>query len=290
MQLNPIFVLLNTFKAITMSLTVNHKKGINGTYGRQYMRRKLRHLSPVSVDGRNPEVESKKQGIFSNTQLLLLLKMATGEKLDNRMREKELQDVAEKDEIINRLKIQLTQRDNAINQLEELVMMQQKALEENLGASEGDSKIGGENIKLNNKDMREVDCHTVKQLNERKRSRERNKLICTLSKTVQEQQMQLESMKRDILTSKNEDSNCEINQMKQIIQDLQLKLEEKSNTNFALIRSIKLQNETIADLRSANMKLRQQIDVNRALIEGLKPAVSICLGNKSRLCEESYYY
>jgi hypothetical protein len=270
-----------------MALTDSYKKDIIGTYGKRYFLRTEKRPSSVSVYGSKPEVESKTQGIFGNTQLLLLLKMATCEKVYNCTREKEMQVVAEKEEIINRLKIQLTQRDNAINHLEELVMMQQKALEENLRTSEGDSMIGFKNAKINLKQVREVTCHNEKRLNERKRSRERNKLICTLSKTVQEQNMQLESMQRDVSTSKEEDRKSQINKMKQIIQDLQLKLQEKSNTNFALIRSIKLQNETISDLRSANMKLHEQIDVNRILIEGMKPDI---LGNKSFLCEESFYY
>jgi hypothetical protein len=185
-----------------------------------------------------PGQKLRKIDLFNKTNLPSLLKSAHGEKLETKVREEASGDLIPQDQTIQKLRLQMSQRDAAIKQLEELITYQQKILEENLRSTEQDSKDSQEEVSGMNHQLVEEDNSVTVQKGK-------------------ECRMHLESFRREALNlRKEEDQDRTINELKQIIQQLQDSIEEKRITNVALNRSIKLQKKTISELRSRNMMLR----------------------------------
>jgi hypothetical protein len=83
------------------------------------------------------------------------------------------------------------------------------------------------------------------------RNEEHEDKINKLKMLIQELQSRVEVLP-------NIDNEDKVNELYEIIQAMQEKLQDKNNTNFALVRSVKMQSETIACLRSQINRLRDQ--------------------------------
>jgi chromosome segregation ATPase len=228
-------------------------------------RHSIESLSPSPDDGVRPEIKAKRMGLFSSFHLRPRSDSTTREKVEAD-KEKAKRDLAEKDEALARLTFQLKQRETAIRQLEEIVVLQQESMELNRRTLEQEPKQGSGSTTMEEEEMQEVIDHLHKQL------KERNEVNASLTTTIKKQQEQLDSLKEKISNSKEEDANKErINEMKGIIQDLQVKLQDKNNTNGALVRSAKMQSETIASLRSELKTLRmKEAQANQESMEELR--------------------
>jgi chromosome segregation ATPase len=146
-------------------------------------------------------------------------------------------------------------------------MLQQESMEINRRSFEQEPKQGsGRSTTMEEEEMQEVIDHLHKQL------KERNETNASLTATIKKQQEQLDVLNEKKSNSKENEANKEkINEMKGIIQDLQVKLQDKNNTNGALVRSAKMQSETIASLRSELKTLRtKEAQVNQESMEELR--------------------
>lgn len=189
---------------------------------------KLENYSKGSIDDKYgilplftavPGQKSRNQDLFNSTHLLSLLKLAKGEKLGANVGEEAGLSIIPHDQTIQKLILQLSQRDAAIKQLEEFITFQQKMLSENLIPTKPNSNNSEEAVQ-------------------------------------QREECFMDSFRREASNLMIEDQDQTIKDMKQTIQQLQNSLEEKSKTNLILLRSLKLQRQTIVKLRSTNMKLR----------------------------------
>jgi hypothetical protein len=237
------------------------------TDGSDIRRHSIESLSPSPDDGGRMEVKAKRMGLFSNF-MRPRLEATSRDKVEAAdIKEKIRRDLSEKDETIARLTFQLKQRETAIRQLEEIVMLQQESMEINRKSLEQEPKQGsGRNNTMEEEEMQEVIDHLHKQL------KERNETNASLTATIKKQQEQLDVLKEKNSNSREDDANKEkINEMKGIIQDLQAKLQDKNNTNGALVRSAKMQSETIASLRSELKTIRtKEAQVNQESMEELR--------------------
>ncbi len=208
-------------------------------------------IEPVSStpdDRLHTVLEIERIGIFSNFHSWWLQHSAIGENRDFNLIERERQPLADKDATIAHLSHQISQRQHCIKQLEDLVQLQREFLESNhslkteadQGCKNSTSEEGGTQ-------------------GSHKKIRETNKFIASLSDTIEKQQEELASMREEIMALKKDDEDKNVfNEMKSIIQDLHTKLEDRNTTQFALVRSVKLQNKEIADLRSENRLLNEK--------------------------------
>lgn len=231
-------------------------------------RHSIESLSPSPDDGARMEVKSKRVGIFSSFIMRPRLEAVCRDKVDAAdSREKTRRDLSEKDDAIARLTFQLKQRETAIRQLEEIVMLQQESMEINRRSLEHEPKQGsGRTTTMEEEEMQEVIDHLHKQL------KERNETNASLTATIKKQQEQLDMLKEKMSNSKEDNANQEkINEMKGVVKDLQAKLQDKNNTNGALVRSAKMQSETIASLRNELKTLRaKEAQVNQDSMEELR--------------------
>jgi len=231
----------------------------------EFRRNSIESLSPCPVDEAPNELKVKKSGIFMHLPWRSRVESATRDKIEAGKTEKNRRELAEKDELIGRLRFQLKQREAAITQLEEIVLLQQESMELSRRSSEVELKRSSRNTSMEEEEMQEVINHLHKQL------KERNETNASLSATIKKQQEQLDSMKEKSRAAEDEANKERINEMKGIIQDLQAKLMDKNNTNGALVRSAKMQSETIASLRSELKALRQQeVEANQGSAEELR--------------------
>lgn len=205
---------------------------------------KLKNYSKGSIDDKYgilplfsavPGQKSRNQDLFNSTHLLSLLKSTKGEKLGTNARQEAGLSIIQQDQTIQKLILQLSQRDAAIEQLEDLAAFHQKILSENLRPTKPNSKDSEEAVLERNHQQIQDDGGVIAQ---------------------QGKECFMDSFRREASHLKIENQDQTIHEMKQIIQRLQNSLEEKSKTNLILLRSLKLQRQTIVKLRSTNMKLR----------------------------------
>jgi hypothetical protein len=92
-------------------------------------------------------------------------------------------------------------------------------------------------------------------------SLERKKLIGTFIRKLEEQQRIMGCLRKEITDLKERKDNTEriiIDEMKNIVQDLQAQVKEKFDANYTLISTIKMQRETIDQLRLSNILEKHQ--------------------------------
>jgi hypothetical protein len=98
-------------------------------------------------------------------------------------------------------------------------------------------------------------------------SLERKKLIGTFIRKLEEQQMIMECLRKEITDLKEQKDNTEriiIDEMKTIVKDLQAQVKEKFDANYTLISTIKMQRETIDKLRLSNI-LEEHQSIHRRM-------------------------
>jgi hypothetical protein len=140
--------------------------------GEKFLHPSFKYFPPVTSDEVDRELDFENKGIFSNLHLRSLFSLAREEDTDANLREKENEEIAEKDEIIDRLTFQVSQRDNIIKNLENLVMMQQNVLAANYLSSEEKASNEERNTSVEERDLQEEITGFKKKLEERKKRRE----------------------------------------------------------------------------------------------------------------------
>lgn len=191
--------------------------------------------------------DSKDMGIFSHLRTRTLLKSVPTavDDEDTNLKENEMLGRDEKDYIISNLKYQISQRDSVIKQLEDLIFIQKNLLKLDHSAPQ---KLRRESEKQN------LAAHSSN------RELEADKLVDVLSKSIEEHNEKIKFVEQELVSRKKklkENEEGIILELKRTIEEMQRKLEDQNNTNFTLIQSIKLANETIADLRSSNERLQK---------------------------------
>jgi hypothetical protein len=141
------------------------------TIGEKFLHPLFKSFPPVTSDGADRVLDFDNKGIFSNLHLRSLFSLAK-EDTDANLSEKENKDLAEKDEIIDRLSFQVAQRDTIIKQLESLVVMQQKMLTANYLSSEEKSISEDKNASIEERGFQEVINGFQQKLAERKKRRD----------------------------------------------------------------------------------------------------------------------
>jgi hypothetical protein len=242
-------------------------------------------------------------GRFYSLNWKLLLKSASEANIDaGQIRDIEKQHEFEKDQTITQMKLQLTQKDIAIKNLEDLIQLQQQTLLEIYHKSSELEvpELEGGKASVEGKEIKGVDFHMLQQAMERekvdqeefeqggskelghgdsileakdkmyRRLGERNKLIAALTGKIEEQQKKMEALKEEITSIKQQKDNGEgvrIKEMKSIIQGLQAQLKDKFDDNYSLIRTIKAQREAIAKLRLSNIQLQKKNKMYETLLD-----------------------
>jgi hypothetical protein len=178
------------------------------------------------------------------------LRQAKEEIIDASIREKERQEAIIKDEIIRLLKLQVSQRDKAITQLEDLVRLQQQMVVATHRYSEQVINQGSSRDNRERKDFQYFNCCS-KGLEERSNT--------TSSETLVKQQLRRDFFPHQLLCTRvEENTQGKIIELKCIIHDMQMKLKDKNSTIFHLTRSFKIQNENITNLRLENSQLKER--------------------------------
>jgi hypothetical protein len=140
--------------------------------GEKFLHPFFKSFPPVTSDGADRGLDFDSKGIFSNLYLRSLFSLAREEDTDANFREKENKDLAEKDEIIDRLTFQVAQRDTIIKQLESLVMIQQKLLTTNYLSTEEKPISEDKNAPIEERDLQEDINGFQQKLAERKKRRD----------------------------------------------------------------------------------------------------------------------
>jgi len=161
-----------------------------------------------------------------------------------------MQERSDEIEIINQLKFHIAQRDAAIRNLEDFIAFQNNMLKQ----------IHSTREKVETHENAECERNTSGETSDPLQtfSEESNYLMIShLFDKLQNQEEELKSMQEEFSAVKHStEKERMIDELKSIIHDLQMKLDDKISTNLSLVRSIKMQNELISDLRFAHTKLK----------------------------------
>lgn len=179
--------------------------------------------------------------------------------------------VQEKDEELQQLGYKLRLREEAIEQLEQNILMQQESSEmirreleqmqanggSNKGSSNGNKDDDDDSTASNTMEEEEMK-ETIEHL--RKQLRGKNDANSTLTRTSAAQQAHIDRLESElhVLRQQMESVDTTADEMKEVMSTLQSKLLDKNNTNAALVRSAKLQSETISKLRAEVERLQDK--------------------------------